>query len=336
MSLSDLATEPLIDLLSTHDLLRLPPVSWLMEGLIPENGLVGLYGPPSSGKSFVGLDWAMCISEGMPWLGHATKPAPVIYIAAEGGRGIQKRVKAWMQAQGKRELPGMYWLLHPLYVREEGVVEAFLQELEYRDIFPGLVVLDTLSRSFGGGEENSSADMGEFVDSVTRLAAGRHMSALVVHHTNATAARERGHSSLRGASDAMFSCTAEKNGDGRIVRLTLTNDKQKDAVEAQCIYMQPREDVTLSLLFEEAPPPEKKERGSADKPMRRQDMLTYLGGHPEGLTFKEWIMGTSVPESTFKRSLAAYKKNSDVYTDGGKYFATPTVTDLANAAQEDV
>ena len=69
MSLADLSHDPTIDLLSTDDLLRLPPPSYLMDGLIPENGLVTLYGPPSGGKSFMALEWSICISEGRAWLG---------------------------------------------------------------------------------------------------------------------------------------------------------------------------------------------------------------------------------------------------------------------------
>jgi hypothetical protein len=119
-------TSDYIDLLHTSDLLALPPATWLMHTLIPEHGRVGLYGDPGGGKSFIALDWAMHISEGMSWLGrYPTKQAPVIYIAAEGGRGIQKRVREWMRFYGKQDLAAMYWLLEPLYVREEGVVQDF-------------------------------------------------------------------------------------------------------------------------------------------------------------------------------------------------------------------
>jgi hypothetical protein len=169
-------TSDYIDLLHTSDLLALPPATWLMHTLIPEHGRVGLYGDPGGGKSFIALDWAMHISEGMSWLGrYPTKQAPVIYIAAEGGRGIQKRVREWMRFYGKQDLAAMYWLLEPLYVREEGVVQDFLDTLERRDIFPGLVVFDTLSRSMGNGDENGP-DMAHFVDRVIHLASQRFMS----------------------------------------------------------------------------------------------------------------------------------------------------------------
>jgi len=337
MSLTDFLDDAGFNLLSTKGLLSLPPPTWLMDKLIPENGLVGLYGAPSGGKSFVALDWAMSISEGIPWLGRfKTKQAPVIYIAAEGGRGIQKRAREWMRAHDKSDLPAMYWLLSPLYVREEGMVEAFIEELEKRDVFPGLVVFDTLSRSFGNGDENSSADMGHFIDSVMRLAVGRHMSALIVHHTNATGARERGHSAFRGNLDAMFSCIAEKNGDGRIVRITLANDKQKDDVEADAIYVAPAESSTGSLVFEETTPPDKKERGQGiPGAMRKLDMLALLGSHSEGLTWKEWQMASQVDKDRFSRRLRKLKSDGEIFNENGRYFVTPATRDLVDIDPED-
>lgn len=321
-----------IDLLSTRELLGLPPVRYLMDGLIPEEGFVGLYGAPASGKSFIALDWAMCISEGRPWLGtYRTTQTPVVYVAAEGGRGIQQRVAAWMRHYGYRDLGAMYFLLNPLYVREEGVVEEFIDHLIDIDVRPGLIVLDTLSRSFGGGEENASADMGEFVDQMTRLASATRMAALVVHHKNATGTRERGSTAFRGAADAMFSCSADRDkATNRIIRVELVNDKQKDGAEAEPIYLAPIADVTKSLVFEQCEAPAKKDKGTGvPQPMRKVDMLTYLGGAENGLTFTEWRLGTGVPKATFKRRLNKLMVDREIYKDdNGRYFVYPNNVDL--------
>lgn len=322
-----------IDLLTTDELLSLPPATWLMDQLIPEEGFVGLYGPPSSGKSFVALDWAMCIAEGRPWLGtHAVKQSPVVYVAAEGGRGIQQRVRAWMKHYGHPKLPAMYFLLSPLYVREDGAVEAFLDTLEDADIWPGLMVLDTLSRSFGGGEENASADMGEFVDKITALASGRRMAALVVHHTNAQGARERGNTAFRGGVDAMFSCAADRNGDGRIIRVTLENNKQKDSAELPPIYLQPIEGITESLVFELAPAPEPKAKAGSHPAaiMRKSDMLQVLGVAEDGLTFSEWRLAAGgIPKRTFARRVKQLLADGEIEKQDFKYVIPVAGLDIA-------
>lgn len=331
-----LTDESFIDLLSTEELLNLPPVSWLMDGMIPELSVAAVYGPPGEGKSFIVLDWAVCISEGMAWHEHKTKQAPVIYVAAEGGRGIQKRIRGLMQAYGLTELAAMYYLLDPLFIRDEGVIERFLEKLEEIDVFPGLVIIDTLSQSFGGGEENSSADMGEFMIAMRRLAIGRSMSMLVVHHTNATGNRERGHTAFRGNLDVLFSCRAEKNGDGRITLLTLKNDKQKDNPDVPAVYLQPRTDIPYTLVFEEAPTPERKKRGENGPPKlhARTAIMQAISGAPDGITWNELRLATGVSKNTLNAQLRRRMNGSEIYKDEGRYFITPANEDCIT--EEDV
>jgi hypothetical protein len=327
---SDTEIDPL-QLLTTQELLQLPPVSWLLDSIIPEEGVCGLYGAPGSGKSFIALDWAMCISEGRPWLGvHSCTQAPVIYVAAEGGRGIQQRVRAWMLHHGYKDLPNIFFLLSPLYIRQEGAVESFLFDLEERDIWPGLIVLDTLSRSFGGGEENNSADMGEFVNRLTHLAQGRRMAALVVHHTNAQGSRERGHSAFRGGLDAMYSCDAAKNSDQVIFRVDLANTKQKDGIERAVISMSPVESMKLSLVFEPCDTPEPEKKGPKTPAlMRKADMLLVLAIAENGLTWNEWRIGSGMDKNRFSKRLRKMIADGEVIKEHDRYFVMPANKDLA-------
>ena len=324
-----------LTLLSTQELLALPPVQWLMQDLIPREEFVVLFGPPGEGKSFVALDWSMSISEGMAWGPHAVEQAPVVYIAAEGGRGIQQRVRAWMKAHDKQDLPAMYFLLEPLYVREEGIVEAFLEHLADIDVWPGLIVIDTLSRSFGGGEENASADMGHFVDQTTKLARGRRMACLVVHHTNATGNRERGSTALRGGATTMFRCTAAKHKEtGVIVSIELKNDKQKDGAEMASIWLRPYL-AHGSLLLEHIEAPERKAKEApVSTPMRTVDMLKVLAAAPDGLTWGEWRIASGLTVATFSRRL---KKLEEAVYKGtnNRYAIYPANKDVPDTAEEE-
>lgn len=326
-----------IDLLTTRQLLALPPPTWLMEGIIYENTISGLYGQPGSGKSFIALDWAMCISEGMPWLGRfRTKQAPVVYIAAEGGQGIQKRVREWMHHYGVTSLSAMHWLLNPLYVREDGIVEQFLSNLERSHegpdavLNPGLMVVDTLSQSIGDGDENASKDMGLFISRVQRIAREKGMAALIVHHTNAEGKRERGHSSLRGNIDTMFKTTHKENSDGKLILVTLINDKQKDDAKIKPLYLAPAEGTTRSLVLIETDAPEPaKTKGGPPAPMRKVDMLTLLSTHEDGLSWKEWQLASGVDKNRFNRRVKQLTEEGDIFKEGGRYYATPSNTDLA-------
>lgn len=334
-------TEPTdIRLLDNEELLHLPEPRWLIQDILPEGDYSVLWGPSRQGKSFLALDWAVSLALGRPWQGkYPVMQTPVVYIAAEGGRGIQKRVRALMKQHSVTEIPGIYYLVEPLYVREPGTVEAFLEKLEEDDIWPGLVIIDTLSRSFGGGEENASEDMGYFVDAVSRLANGRFMTVLVVHHSNATGGRERGSTILRCGANAMFECKGDINKKtNRLDGVFLKNDKQKDSGEAEEIYLRtsPVED-SLVLEISETPENAKKKAGSGEPiPMRKVDMLRLLGCQENGLTYTEWRLAANVEKRTFSRRIKRLMDDGDIYKDAsGRYYVTPATTDLAALADED-
>jgi RecA-family ATPase len=248
---------------TTEELLHLPNQQWLIKGLLPETGLCLLFGPPGEGKSFVAIDWSLCVATGRPWLGaYATKAGHVVYIAAEGGQGIKKRVAAWMQAHEEEEITNITWYLDTLDIRAENVVEDFMTSLYAR--FPvehtldpdgecmelglnvKLIVLDTLSRNFGGEDENTSAAMSQFIESLEDFCRVHGATVLILHHTNAMGARERGHSALKGAMEASFLCSAEKE-HGMMKTITLENNKQKDDKDEDAIYITP-ERVELPML----------------------------------------------------------------------------------------
>ena len=88
---------------------------------------------------------------------------------------------------------------------------------------PALVVIDTLARSMGTGDENASADMGAFVATIDEIRAKTGAHVAVVHHAGKDASRgARGHSSLRAAVDTEI----ELKGDGKVI--TAETRKQRD------------------------------------------------------------------------------------------------------------
>ena len=318
-----------VKLFNHAELLDLPDPRWLLDGLIPENGFVSIYGKSGDGKSFIALDWALSIATGQAWLGrYPVTRAPVIYIAAEGGRGIKRRVEAWRQHYGFDSLPGIYFMLDPLYVREQGVIEEFARVLEQKPVRPGLVVLDTLSRSFGGGEENSSVDMGTFVEEVTKLCKGMdqedpepgnewplEMSVLVVHHKNATGQRERGSTVFKAALDAAFECDAAHDPDGKITGVCLSTSKQKDDVPLPPIYMAPKELEAGSLIFELTEPPAKGPRKAAPRVVSVESTLAALRTAEHGLTRGEWRIATGLDKDKLNYRIACLVRQGAIVQD---------------------
>ena len=209
-------------LLTTDELDSIPDPDPLVEDILMRDSLAWLYGKPGHGKSFVALDWAGHIATGRPWWGRAVAPGPVLYLVAEGVRGIRRRVRAWEQHHGTR-MTGVTML--PMAVQLLNWTEMTALVDLVADLQPAMVVLDTQSRVAVGAEENSAAEMSRRVDAMERLREASEACVLTVHHAPRTGDNLRGSTTLEGAAITIVRATR----DGGRVRLVC--DKQKDDPE---------------------------------------------------------------------------------------------------------
>src|SRR5580693_546567 len=93
----------MIEILDIKTILNQPDPDWLIEGWLPEDAFVVLAGPSNTYKSFLAGDWGCCIASTRDWLWHPPKHGPVLYVFAEGGTGMGKRVRAWMKHYKHKE-----------------------------------------------------------------------------------------------------------------------------------------------------------------------------------------------------------------------------------------
>jgi AAA domain len=70
------------------------PVNPLIEDLLDEGALSVIYGDSGSGKTFAALDMGFHVGAGLDWNGKKVTRGLVIYVAAEGGKRIKRRVAA--------------------------------------------------------------------------------------------------------------------------------------------------------------------------------------------------------------------------------------------------
>jgi 5S rRNA maturation endonuclease (ribonuclease M5) len=216
-------------ILSEDDLEDLPEPSWLLDDVLPDNALVMLYGPPGSRKSFAAVDMAMAIASGRDWHGRKTRAGYVLYVAAEGGSGVGKRLKGWRMSRGIAKTGRLGVVAAPVAMTT-GQLDELLQIVAELPEQPVLIVLDTVARTFGAGDENSQKDMNAFVAACDKLKAATGATVLVVHHSGKDVEKgARGSSVLPGAVDVSIAVSRKDD------IVTLMNrapyGKMKDAEE---------------------------------------------------------------------------------------------------------
>lgn len=265
---------PRIRILDIDDLEDLPPPIWLVEHVLPLGALGVLWGRSGDLKSWVANDLCMRIATGTPWFGRETRRGLVLYVAAEGAYGFGSRVRAWRQFKGEG-LPKPLFKLIPHAVAITGEdLDHMVAAILALDARPSLIVLDTLARTFGVGDENKQADMNAYVTAADRLRDATGATVLIVHHSGVgDGQRERGSSVLRGAADTMIKVA--RDGD----RLRLVNrtpeGKQKDAEEFDDIRLRVQKVVyehadiehsTLLLMEDDDPLPNPSENPARNEP----------------------------------------------------------------------
>jgi hypothetical protein len=278
--------------LSDLELDDLPDPEWLIDGVLPTGSAAALIAPPASGKSFAAIDVAFHIAAGREWHGRETKVAKVLYVAAEGVRGLKSRVRAWKKARGVTTACNVRFIPEPVQLLDPNEVARLIATAGFEDAqLPTLIIIDTFARCFVGGDENSATAMGQAVEAIRQIQAATGATVLLVHHTRKADGVERGSSALRGALDVMISMRK----DGPLV--SLSSAKMKDASDFEDIHLRLVE-YGPSCILEEAVPSECVEAmdGNAHAVL---EMLP-IGGFRHG-EWKRAANGFGVPSSTFER-----------------------------------
>lgn len=212
-------------LLTRADLDDLPPLRWVVRGVLPETGLAAIYGEPGSGKSYLAIDIAAHISTGLSkWFGRPVAGRDVVYAALEGGRGMQQRQAAWDHVNGHRA-DRVRFLLDSFTLFDETQVTHCIEVVTEACEMGSVVIIDTLAQATPGADENSAKDMGLVLQAASSIAKAINGLVILVHHSGKEASRGlRGHSSLNGAMDAVIAVERDRQTNRRSWRVTKMKD----------------------------------------------------------------------------------------------------------------
>ena len=283
---------------------------FVIGGLMETETLAMLFADPGSGKSFVALDMAASVATGQGFHGRDVKQGAVIYLCGEGKNGIKRRLIAWERHHGV-SLKGV-----PLFV--SSMAGQFLNPSSVAEMVKAidgaaretgnvaLIIVDTLNRNMGAGDESSTADMSLFVRAVDEVKDRYNATALIVHHTgHGNKERARGSMVLLGALDAEY--RIEKDAD----TITMTGTKMKDAPVPAPIGFKVHEievgrsrigEAVTSAALSECDAPAPAHRGAKLSPNQKTAMdalREYTDAHGE-----DGVSGRSVSLSEFQNFLA--------------------------------
>lgn len=204
-------------------------IQWLLTGILERGSLNLLFGEPAAGKSLFALDWAFCVAHGIHWHNYPTEQTDVVVIAGEGFAGMARRLQA-LESKYNRPSPDRLFISErPADLIDENNAQWVADSIAAICPNPGLVIIDTLHRNMTG-DENSSADIGQFLANIDNYLKRLGAAVLIVHHSgHGTAQRSRGSSSIKAAMDGEFSASK----DGLNVVLTCTKAKDFEAFKPQ-------------------------------------------------------------------------------------------------------
>ncbi|WEJ11580.1 helicase RepA family protein [Sinorhizobium sp. M103] len=202
-----------------------------IDRLLPRLGLACIYGPPGCGKSFLAIYMGLSIAAKRLFFGCETKQCGVVYIAAEAGTGIKKRIAAARDYLNITDDVPFYLITGApnLGFRGPKDCKALVDSITAANIPKeqggvGVIIIDTVARVTPGTDENKASEFGAFINNADSI--GRHFRALVVgvHHSGKDESRGmRGSNVFNGATDCewavrkqdgMHSATVGKMRDG--------------------------------------------------------------------------------------------------------------------------
>jgi hypothetical protein len=197
-------------------------IPFLIDNLLPANGLGVLWAAAGVGKTFTTLDLAMHVATGRTWQGRDVTRGTVLYCVGEGFAGMRSRVAAWCaeHAIEPAALDANFLVRRVAWdFTNEAGRQAVRDELATLGAAPALIVIDTLSANAPGGfEESKTQHMKALMDAARVIRDDYPATVLFVHHTGIEDTRLRGSSDLIGAVDVSLHLrTAGKGGERVLV-----------------------------------------------------------------------------------------------------------------------
>ena len=178
--------------------------AWIIDGLVPTQGITIISGAPKSFKSWISLEFALRIAQGQKVFGQyeCTKNNVLIVDEENHMRFIQDRLK---QLGAPEDMPISFVSQKNFCITDDRHIEAIEKICNEREV--DVVILDSLVRMHSE-EENSAKEVAGIFAQIKKLCQ-KGKTVIVLHHerkegayNSSTSARMRGSSDISAAIDS--------------------------------------------------------------------------------------------------------------------------------------
>ena len=214
---------------------NLPPVRFLIEGLLPD-GTSLLTAASKIVKSWMVLDIGLCIAAGEPFLGHQCNQCGVLYLALEDSwNRLQNRMN---KVLGGRPAPEQFYFATEAPKLDTGLLDTLDDHLN-KHPDTRLVIIDTLQKVRGQAlpREASYAQDYREMETIKSFMDKRGVSVLFVHHNRKMKDDDdpfnmiSGTNGIMGAADTIWTITKARRGDEEAtLHITGRDVEQNDMV----------------------------------------------------------------------------------------------------------
>ena len=195
-------------------------VEWLIDRLLPKNGITILFGKGGIGKTWLILDAARCIAGGLPYLGLCTIKTPVFFIDFENPLAVLNT-----RTQKLGECDGVYFWRANNEKLKAPRLDSPEWEL-YKKLPEGVVLIFDTLRAAQRKDENASNDMALIMNRLKELR-DLGFTIILLHHTAKNSDRvAKGSTAIVDLADHILGLTlVRKKSDGQEI---IVDDDESD------------------------------------------------------------------------------------------------------------
>jgi AAA domain len=219
--------KPRFNITRYRDIKNQPVVKeYIVRGLLNAGEITEFVAKPGTAKSVLLADIGCHIAARMDWHGRKVKQGLVVFFAAERQALTERRIAAWAIKHKIEDIPFVV-VGGPLNLTsnlgDANFLANTIAELsaEY-DLPCSLVIIDTVTRTFGAGDQHQSRDMQRYIQSVDLLNRATTAHIALIHHSTWSEDRGKGAIDLDGAIDGSFGVTVKGTGPSKVFTLSGT------------------------------------------------------------------------------------------------------------------